>query len=362
MSRRCTQFNTKAFTQYVLYKDNVILLCSKNDDTNYTDYYHRKDKALMNAYSIQHTAPQYLELKQNKPITEELYKHFVAYLDATPKTIETYRKSLKQFFLYLAHNELSAPRRADILEYKKHLVASGFKPTTIQSYLSAVRLFFNWTAQEGYYPNIAEHIKGIKLSPEYKKDCLTSTQVKAVLGSIDRATPQGIRDYAMLSLMIIGGLRTIEVVRANVGDLRNLGNLTVLYIQGKGKTEKTAYIKVPAEVERALREYLSLRASKAEDALFCSTSNNSSGARLTTRSVSGIVKARLVEAGYNSPRLTAHSLRHTAVTISFLEGRDVTEVQQFARHADINTTMIYNHALELANNGCSEAISRAIFS
>ena len=82
---------------------------------------------------------------------------------------------------------------------------------------------------------------------------------------------------------------------------------------------------------------------------------------MTTRSISGIVKTRLKGAGFDSPRLTAHSLRHTAVTLSLLAGRDLAEVQQFARHSNIATTMIYNHSIEQAKNGCSEAIAQAIF-
>ena len=165
----------------------------------------------------------------------------------------------------------------------------------------------------------------------------------------------------MLFLMVTGGLRTIEVARADIGDLRTLGDNSVLYVQGKGREEKTDYIKLSAPAEQAIRAYLKARGEKDEEApLFSSTSNNNRGARLTTRSVSGIVKTRLQQAGYDSEKLTAHSLRHTAVTLSLLAGKDITEVQQFARHANIATTMIYNHALDKAKNGCSEAITQAI--
>ena len=98
-----------------------------------------------------------------------------------------------------------------------------------------------------------------------------------------------------------------------------------------------------------------------EAPLFASLSNNSRGQRMTTRAISGVVKEHLREAGYDSDKLTAHSLRHTAVTLSLLAGKDITEVQQFARHANIATTMVYNHALDKAKNGCSEAIAKAIF-
>jgi integrase/recombinase XerD len=71
------------------------------------------------------------------------------------------------------------------------------------------------------------------LDRKHKKDYLTSRQVKVVLNNIDRSSVRGIRDYAMLVLMITGDLRTIEVSRANIGDLRIFNALT-LY-NGKSK-------------------------------------------------------------------------------------------------------------------------------
>lgn len=295
-------------------------------------------------------------------VTAELFDRFVSYLDASHKTVDTYSKALRQLFAYFSLNGISKPQREDIIAFREELKASGHKPTTIQNYITATKLFFSWTAQEGYYPNIADHLKGAKLNRDHKKDYLTSRQVKEVLDSVDKESIQGLRDYAIFTLMVTGGLRTIEVIRADIGDLRNVGENTVLYVQGKGKSEKTDYIKLSPQVERAIRQYLTARGETAEDApLFSSLSNNSKGGRLSTRSVSGLVKKGLVKAGYDSPRLTAHSLRHTAVTLSLLAGKDITEVQQFARHANIATTMIYNHALDKAKNSCSEAISKAIF-
>lgn len=301
-------------------------------------------------------------VKEQAALSEELYLRFVSFIDAKDKTIQTYTRALRQMFRYFAEQEITRPQREDILSYRDGLKASGHKPTTIQTYITVTRLFFQWTAQEGIYPNIAEHIKGAKLDRDHKKDYLTSRQVKTVLSDVDRSTPQGLRDYAILALMITGGLRTVEIVRADVADLRTLGDDTVLYIQGKGRDEKTEYIKLSAPVEAAIREYLKTRSDIETSApLFTSMSNNSKGERMTTRSISRIAKDSMIEAGYNSSRLTAHSLRHTAVTLSLLAGKPLEEVQQFARHANIQTTLIYSHALDKAKNGCSEAIAKAIF-
>lgn len=302
------------------------------------------------------------ELAVTTVITYDTFERFISYLDASPKTIETYTKALRQFFNYIGAHGIRKPQREDVLAFRDDLKASGLKPTTVQNYITATRIFFKWTAQEGLYPNIAEHVKGAKLDKNHKKDYLTSRQAKEVLAGVQTDSEEGLRNYAILSLMVTGGLRTIEVSRADVEDLRTVGESTVLYIQGKGREEKTEYIKISAPVEKAIRSYLKARENVEEgQPLFTSTSNNSKGKRITTRTVSGVVKTALRNAGYDSARLTAHSLRHTAITLALLAGREITEVQQFARHANLNTTMIYNHALDQAKNGCSDAISSAIF-
>lgn len=302
------------------------------------------------------------QIRSKQEIQAELFNKFIAYLDTSKNTVKTYTTGLKQFFNYLAINGIKNPDRQDVIAFRDELKASGHKPTTVQNYITAVKIFFSWTAQEGYYPNVAERIKGAKLNRDHKKDYLTSKQVKKVINIVDLDQEKGLRDYAILATMITGGLRTIEVSRANIEDLRVVGEQTVLYVQGKGREEKTEYIKISQDVENAIRNYLKTRDNVSDqEPLFTSLSNNSRGKRLSTRSISGMVKDRLKEAGFNSERLTAHSLRHTAVTLSLLAGKDITEVQQFARHKNIATTMIYNHSLEQAKNSCSEAISKAIF-
>ena len=300
-------------------------------------------------------------LQAGQVVNESLYNSFISYLDASPKTVQTYSRAIRQFMKYIALNGITQPVREDVISFREELKAEH-KPTTVQNYITAVRLFFQWLEQEKLYPNVAQHIKGAKLTKEHKKDYLTSSQIKSVLADMERDTVQGRRDYAIISLMVTGGLRDIEVHRANIEDLRTLGDSTVLYLQGKGREERTEYVKVPAPVEKAIRASLADRKdAKGSQPLFISLSNNSKGDRISTRSISGIVKSNLVNAGYDSDRLTAHSLRHTAVTLSLLGGQSLEEVQQFARHSQISTTQIYAHNLDKAKNQCSNTIADAIF-
>lgn len=299
--------------------------------------------------------------KQEADMTS-LYNRFIAYLDASPQTIATYSRNLKQFFRYLHTQDIQTPVRADILAYRASLEAQGLKATTIQAYIVVVRLFFKWTASEGLYKNVADNVKSPKLSKEHKKDYLTAEQIRNILTKIDTSVETGKRNYAMIALMVTGGLRTIEVSRANIEDLGTRGDSTVLYIQGKGRTEKAEYVKISADVERYIRVYLQDRENTAGDApLFASTSNNSKGNAMTTRSISKIVKNSFKKAGYDSERLTAHSLRHSSATLNLLNGGTLEETKQLLRHDNITTTMIYNHALERADNNSEKRISEALF-
>ena len=302
------------------------------------------------------------EIAQRQSL-EELNARFIAYLDAKPRTIETYGKALRPFFSWLAEQGINQPKRADILAYRDGLKASK-KPSTVQTYMAALRLFFRWAGQEGLYPDIADKIKGAKLnSKRHKRDALTAEQVRAILQAINQDSPQGRRDYAIVALMVTGGLRDIEVVQASIEDLRQGPGGTVLYIQGKGWDSKDEeYISVPLPVETAIRAYLAARGQLDGKApLFASASNNSQGQRMTTRSISAIVKSHMRAAGLDSERLTAHSLRHTAGTLNLLNGGTLQETQQLLRHSNINTTMIYLHNLERAANRSEQRIAAAIF-
>lgn len=293
----------------------------------------------------------------------DFFNRYMASLDLpSEKSFESYLKCLRPFASYLAENGITQPCREDIVMFKKQLQASGHKPSTVQNYITAIKRFFKWTAGEGLYPDIAANVKGAKVDHGHKKDAFTAGDIKRILSRIDTSTLTGKRDYAVIALMVTDGLRTIEVARANVEDLRKAGGRTVLYVQGKGHEEKAVFVNVSAPVEDAIRDYLAARGKAAgSEPLFASASNNNEGGRMSTRSISRLAKEAFIAAGYNSDKLTAHSLRHTAVTLAIKSGKAVTAVQQFARHANIATTQIYIHEEEMASNTCAASVSAAIF-
>lgn len=275
-----------------------------------------------------------------------LFEQFIDYTDRKDTTIKGYVSCIRQFVSWMNSNNITQPQREDIKAYRDYLSHSGLATGTQTQYLRAVKHFFKWTAAESLYPNIAENIHGAKVRHDiHKKDALQREDVAKIAATIDRTTENGKRLYAMYILCVICGLRTVELSRANVEDLKTTGGTTYLYVQGKGHDDKDAPVLLISEVREAVTDYLQHRAIKpaAKTPLFISTSNRSKGQRIAPTTISTMLKGMLKAAGYDSDRLTAHSLRHTSGTGAHKAGLDLYSVQHLMRHCDPATSEIYIH-------------------
>lgn len=279
-------------------------------------------------------------------------------------TQRTYRNAIKLFLAAHAGTAPAALTVEDVLTWIDAL-ATTHRPGTVELYTVVIRRFFGYLAGLNVLsPSLAAGLKNIKsgarIDREHKKDYLAAEDAHRLLTAIEATTLRGKRDRAIAALMLTAGLRTIEVQRADVEDMRPRGGRLMLYIQGKGHTDKADFVAVTPQVEALIRDYLAAR-GEATGPLFASVSNRDRGGRMATRSISRICKLALKGAGYDSPRLTAHSFRHTAATLAMKGGRSLAEVQQLLRHANINTTMIYQHALEKEQNACAATVADMIF-
>lgn len=297
---------------------------------------------------------------RQSPTLAELYSSFEDYMHVKPITWRNYEVSMRCFFQWLADNGISRPERKDIENYAAWLAEphesrkqppKGQKPPIITfsagtqaAYLRPVKMFFEWADSEQLYPNIAKRIKGAKVNNRsHKRDAFSKADFPVILQSIDRSTEAGKRDYILLSLGLYCGMRIIEMQRANIENLETLAGSHVLYVQHKGHDEADDYHKLPVDTYEAIQDYLRTRGkTSGADPLFVGTGNRNRG-RLEEPTISKIIKERLKAAGYNSRRLTAHSMRHGAVTELHNSGASLNEVRIFAGHASPDTTLIYIH-------------------
>lgn len=292
----------------------------------------------------------------------ELVERFIRFAGVNEKSAITYKIALKQLRKYFSSNAIAMPTREDLEIWRDAMIAERKSASTIQLYLTATKIFFRWLSQEGIYPNIADHLKSrVKISHDHKKDALTSKQAGKLIRGVEGDSVKSKRDRAIIGLMSSTGVRCIEVCRADVADMVEQFGKTYLLIQGKGRSSKDAKILVPSQVAELIREYLESRGKAEGEPLFVSTSNHNRGQRLTSHSISKMVKAHLREIGLDSARLTAHSLRHTAATTMIIAGVELTKVQQVLRHVNINTTMIYNNAVERMRNTAEQTAADSIF-
>jgi len=308
---------------------------------------------------------------QAPPTLEELVSLFLEAQDVAPASRRTYGRQLRQFLLWLPECGLIEPLskqsglvREDLLAYKQALLESGKSARTVSGYLTAVRKFFSWLESNRVYPNVARDIKGARRPKGFAKDILTKEQLRQALDAINtRSSLEGLRDYALFNLLARTGLRTIELHRAQVGDIRQeihpqQGPIRVLYVQGKGRDSKDDYVVLTEAAYEPLRDYLRSRGPllPPEAPLFASHSDRSKGQPLSTRAIRAIVKGALRAVGLDDARLTAHSLRHTAITMVVLAGGSLHDAQAMARHKSSTTTEGYFHNLKRLENAAENLI------
>ena len=286
---------------------------------------------------------------------EELVDSFIEAQDVKQSSKKLYRRTLKQYFNWVEDKGylLSEIARPQLLEYKQDLLSSGMSSLTVGSYITSVRRFYEWTEANKYYPNVAKGIKTPKRKQQFKKQPLLPAQATELLNYYQSRAS---RDYAIITLLLRTGLRTIEVIRASVEDITFKGSQRVLLIQGKGRDEKDNFVVLTDKTYQPIAEYLATRDNiNTSEPLFTSTSNNSKGDRLTTRSISYIAKEGLKAIGLDERSFTAHSLRHTTAVNILRAGGSLETAQFTLRHSNPATTQIYtatlNEERRLQNSG-----------
>jgi len=275
----------------------------------------------------------------------ELIDSFIQAQDVKQNSKRLYRRTLSRYLSWVNAKGylLSEITRNQVLEYKQDLLASGLSSLTVGSYITSVRRFYEWTEANKFYPNVAKGIKTPKRRQQFRKQPLRPDQATALL---EYFQSQALRDYAIVNLLLRTGLRTIEVSRADIADITFKGSQRVLLVHGKGRDEKDNFVLLTDKAYQPIAAYLATRQKPgSSEPLFTSTSNNSQGARLSTRTVSHIVKEGLRAIGLDEKAFTAHSLRHTTAVNILRAGGSLETAQLTLRHSNPATTQIYTATL-----------------
>lgn len=277
---------------------------------------------------------------------------YIQGLDRKPITKDSYKRMLTSFRKYLIDKKIIAPNKEDLIVYKEYL-REQVGSATVQKMMVVLRGFFIDLASNDIYPNIMLGIRGEKITKDFKRSALTIEEVSKLLRKAGKlaTTTEGKRNYAISALIATTGLRTIEVERANKADLSIKNDTHILFIQGKGRDDKSQYAKISNEVYSIIEDYLFSR-DDSEEALFVTHSRNTKTQRLPTWGIRSVIKELLRSIEIDDPHYSAHSLRHSLATNLIKQGMSINEAQLLLRHKDISTTMIYVHGIDReANNG-----------
>ena len=271
---------------------------------------------------------------------------FVSGQDVKESSRNLYSRTLKLFFEWTEERgkQIADLSRTDILEYKDELFAKGLSSLSVASYLTSLRKFYEWAESEKLYPNIAKGVKTPRRVQAFKKQHLTEDKSTELLNHFESMS---LRDYAIVNLILRTGLRTIEVVRADVGDITFKANRRILRVWGKGRDTKDDFVVLTDKTYIPIKNYLATRKGvKANEPLFTSGSHRNTGERLTTRTISGLCKEGLKAIGLDGREFTAHSLRHTTAVTILKNGGQLTDAQEVLRHSSPTTTQIYTESIK----------------
>ena len=273
----------------------------------------------------------------------EAVEAFLSECDIRENSRNVYRRGLRYFFKWVENTgrQISELTRADIITFKDSLL-STHSNLSVAGYLVALRRFYEWAEGNKLYPNIAKGIKSPKRKNTYLKEHLRENQIHDLLQHYEG----NLRDFAIVNLLLRTGLRTIEVVRANIEDVTYKGGQRILKVWGKGRDEKDAFVVLTDKAYTPIKAYLDTRKNATlKEPLFVSTSNRNLCGRLTTRTISKICKEGLCAIGLDAHEYTAHSLRHTTA-VMLLKNGSLADVQSVLRHASPATSQIYTKSIE----------------
>lgn len=281
---------------------------------------------------------------------DDLVEAWGAYLklEYAEPTRTSYLKGLRVYREWLREQSLTlaTAKPSNVRTWREHLRES-YAIGTVNLWLTAVRRFYAFLVEEYDAPIMnPAAIRGVRQKGRrrHKRDEITAAEIRAIFGTFDES-PRGKRDRFMCYLMAYAALRTVEVQRANLEDIRTMEGRTVLWVQGKGDLEPEDFVVLNAKAEQSLRTWLTVRGNEPGPLLFGLGRRTQRG-RLSLRHIRRIIKAHYKAAGVIGERKTTHSLRHSAITTANRNGGTPEQTMTMARHRSFDTTLGYIHALE----------------
>ena len=245
--------------------------------------------------------------------------------------------------LEFLQNEGISPDSANVDTLHSFMVAMvdlGLAPRSLRRLVSGIRALFRYLVAENYL----ETNPALLLEPPrlglHLPSVLSVDEIDAMIDAIDSASPQALRDRALIETLYGCGLRVSEAINLEIGRL----NLAEGYLSVVGKGSKERLVPLGQVTADALSDWLAQRADGKiadgeENYVFLAPRT---GRRITRMRVFDIVKHLASQAGI-ATEVSPHTLRHSFASHLLEGGANLRAIQQMLGHESISTTQIYIH-------------------
>jgi len=268
------------------------------------------------------------------------------------KTRRAYRIDIQSFMQFAGitnSKELQTVKRSHILAWRCDMETQGLSGATIRRRMSALSSLFESLCDS--HDAIHNPTRGVKRP---RVDCLigktpalSKEQARALLDAPDDLSLKGMRDKAILAMLLHHALRREELCSLKVRDFKVLrGGSPHIRVRGKG--DKIRFLPIHPESEELVTIYI-VNAGHHADAdgpLFRSVSSAQKSAAVEALTPNGIysnvVRYYLNLLGINGELMGPHALRCTAATCALDNQADIAQVQEWLGHTNISTTRIYD--------------------
>ena len=258
-------------------------------------------------------------------------------------SVQAYARDIRKFSDFLTDTGQEVlPLEVSEIEVREFIyqISSSISARSQARLISGLRSFFDYLIFEDYRTdNPTDLIESPKLGKKLP-DTLSQDDIDAIFSRIDRSTPEGERNRAMLETLYSCGLRVSEMIELKISDLF----FEEGFIRVIGKGSKQRFVPVNDHLIALIDNYRKLIRSgipvqkEFEDTLFL----NRRGRQISRNMVFMILKDLVKEAGVRK-KVSPHTLRHSFATHLLQNGADLRAIQQMLGHESITTTEIYMH-------------------
>jgi integrase/recombinase XerD len=279
--------------------------------------------------------------------TSKRFLEFFTVNIRNPNTRLAYAKGVGQFLAWCDE------RRQGLQDIEPMIVAAYVEqltreraPQTVKQHLAAIRMLFDWLViGQVVSSNPASSVRGPRYSiKKGKTPVLSAADARRLLDSIETGHVVGLRDRALIGLMVYSFARVSAVVKMRVGDYYQNGKRYWVRLHEKGG--KFHEVPVHHTAEEYLDAYIEAAGSAGEKnkSLFRTTRGRTR--TLTDRALDRfeahkMIKRRAEEAGL-SKEITCHTFRATGITAYLENGGTIEHAQQIAAHESPRTTKLYD--------------------